>query len=198
MSNQFFKLTLCLLILCSVGMLGGCRASSDQGKRHVIPIEANKRYTHPGFRFDVQDERGNIVSTIELPPQYSDTRHALAQAKVYSNQTAIITGQKIKMLLDTGAENTCIFVHPGWFAQYGIKPDTTIAGVGGMLGAKRFNISTLILGSVTLSNVPAVIIEQGDLTRQQFGGVIGADILFNYRCTFDYKDRKLILTEYRP
>jgi hypothetical protein len=114
----------------------------------------------------------------------------------------LIEGHAAWLHLDTGSNSGLDLAQP-FVEEHDMLSDrvTTegvgLKGVGGVARSRHGTIDTLQLGEIVLEGVPTGFneAEEGIFARDDVAGILGAAVLSQYRCWFDYPGRTLWLSE---
>jgi len=110
---------------------------------------------------------------------------------------AIINGQVVPMVLDTGAGMT--IVGDAAARRIGLNATNhacTGRGAGGDVDMSGARIDTFTVGSATHANLSCMVMDMSSLCEKigaDVQGIIGANFLSNYRLTIDYPQQRLAL-----
>ncbi len=167
------------VITCTlaVGLLGGCAGDGDSStSAWSVPIH-----------------RGDRVNAIFMYPDGST--HTLMQPGSRIIVYASVNGSPpAPFIVDTGAPKTHILTNV-IYGQWGGTPTTTVFPlVGGALQGWDSQVNTFRIGDAVLYNLPVTLVSVPSLAQEGVAGLIGDDVLSQFKVTIDYKARTLSLS----
>jgi len=102
---------------------------------------------------------------------------------------------EMPVLLDSGSDT--MLVSPEWIKKLGLKPVATAEYVGlGVRGPQKSNwvlLKKVEIGSVTIKNVPALVISENEDFFKRVGGILPMSILRHHALLYDRRHSKLVL-----
>ena len=117
---------------------------------------------------------------------------------------AYINGQKVTLILDTGASQSCL--HTKAAEDLGLTlsaSEDKAAGIGTIeMEMSGVTVDLLTLGIFQTSNYQFAVIDLShvnvalkQVTDVEIQGILGADVLMNYQAILDYKTQQLYLKQ---
>lgn len=195
------------LLAASCGMLLGCadqtknEGAGSSAARHDQPADWVIDVPFTPTRFQTvervrRDADGVWILRREVPRNFE---------VIVDVETGLFDDEPLRMILDTGADSSVIYVKPGYFERNRLEPRGDSRGAGGHVihsvevQADYFQISGggrgLLERPTERRSIDISIVEHPDFDDLEYDGLLGVDRLWDMIIEIDYAERRLRMRE---